>query len=457
VLLTPRAGRSAYDRAKTPNAVVSAAVPTSGEETPMIRLVLSCLALLAVPPADSRPEASDAGDATKVASAAAGAEALAKYNAMREKTPDTAAAQWKLALWCEQNGLTAEATVHFAAVVRLDPRRDAAWRKLGFKKQGNRWMTDEQIAAEAEQKKAEKEWAPRLRMWHRELHGGKKRAEAQAALDAVTDPAAIPSVYREFAGGGERDQMIAVQVLARIESPVSSKVLALLAIYGKTPEVRRRATETLRGRPSEDYLELLVGLMKDPIKYEVKPVGGPGSPGVLFVEGERFNVRRLYAPPAPPSIMPRPGDTISYDALGMPVITRPIGGAVSKEGVPGSKSLVYERDRAVQFSATQAMIEAQKGAVVAQAQLQGDVAQIEAINAVRTPFNDLVIDVAKAASGKDLGRTPKDWRTALAGEDKYGKQPSKTAQKPTLDALVPLGYQPAFAQLGFVTRVVVDS
>ncbi len=417
----------------------------------MIRVVLSCLALLAVQPADSPPEAGDAQ-----AEAARG-EALAKYNAMRDKTPDTAAAQWKLALWCEQNGLTAEATVHLAEVVRLDPRRDAAWRKLGYKKHGNRWMSDEQVAAEADQKKAEKVWGPRFRMWHREIHGGKKRAEAQAALDAVTDPAAIPSVYREFAGGGERDQMIAVQVLGRIESPVASKVLALLAVYGKTSEVRRRATETLRARPSEDYLDLLVGLMKDPIKYEVKPVAGPGSPGVLLVEGERFNVRRLYAPPPPPTIMPRPGDTISYDAFGMPVITRPLGGPISKQGVPGSKVFVYERERAVQFSATQEMIEAQRGAAVAQVQLQGDVAQIEAINAARIPFNDLVIDVAKAASGKDLGRTPKDWRTALAGEDKYGKQPSKTAQKPTLDALVPLAYNPAFAQLGFVTKVIVDS
>ena len=77
----------------------------------------------------------------------------------------------------------------------------------------------------------------------------------------------------------------------------------MLAVYGRTPEVRRRATEILRGRPAEDYLELLVGLMVDPLKYEVKPVAGPGSPGVLFVEGERFNVARFYAPP-PPSIAP---------------------------------------------------------------------------------------------------------------------------------------------------------
>ncbi len=44
------------------------------------------------------------------------------------------------------------AYVHFAEVARLDPKRDAAWRKLGFKKKA-RWTTDgEQIAEEREQK-----------------------------------------------------------------------------------------------------------------------------------------------------------------------------------------------------------------------------------------------------------------------------------------------------------------
>jgi hypothetical protein len=35
---------------------------------------------------------------------------LARYEARRQGTAETAEAQWELALWCEQNGLTAEAT-----------------------------------------------------------------------------------------------------------------------------------------------------------------------------------------------------------------------------------------------------------------------------------------------------------------------------------------------------------
>ena len=78
-----------------------------------------------------------------------------------------------------------------------------------------------------------------------------------------------------------------------------------------------RPRPSANARPTE-YLDLLVGLMIDPLKYEVKPVGGPGSPGVLFVEGERFNVSRYYAPPAAPTITPRPGDIVTFDHTACP-------------------------------------------------------------------------------------------------------------------------------------------
>ena len=47
----------------------------------------------------------------------------------------TAAARWKLALWCEEHGLKDIAHVHFGEVISLDPGRDAAWQQaFGFKK-----------------------------------------------------------------------------------------------------------------------------------------------------------------------------------------------------------------------------------------------------------------------------------------------------------------------------------
>ena len=51
-------------------------------------------------------------------------------------------------------------------MIRLDPARDAAWRHLGYKKQGTRWIKPDQAAAEKQeaekQKLADKYWKPVL-------------------------------------------------------------------------------------------------------------------------------------------------------------------------------------------------------------------------------------------------------------------------------------------------------
>src|SRR4051794_10678844 len=244
----------------------------------MLTIVLMGMSLLVA----LDPEAPSDGPGVAPAAAADpeddSAEALAKYNELKAKTPQTAAAQWKLANWCEQNHLDPEAFVHYTAVAMLDPSREAAWRKLGFKKHQGRWMTDAQIADQAEQAIADKEWGARLKKIHHEIHRGRKQAEARAALAEVVDPRAVPAVFREFGAGGTNDQAIAIQLLGQVDSPMASKLLAVLAVYGKTPDIRRRATETLRGRNPDEYLAILVNLLADPLKYEVRPVGGPGSP-----------------------------------------------------------------------------------------------------------------------------------------------------------------------------------
>ncbi|MDR3634138.1 MAG: hypothetical protein P4L84_10050 [Isosphaeraceae bacterium] len=419
----------------------------------MLTSVLLGLGLLAAD-LPAKPPAQAQAAAPKPAPA----EALARYNEKKAQTPNTAAAQAKLAEWCEQNGLEAEAFVHYALVVQLDPARSAAWRKLGYKKHQGRWMTDAQIADEAEQLKANKTWAPLLKKIHKNVHGGPKKQEARTELESIVDPRAIPAVYREFGAGGASDQAIAIQVFGQIDTPLSSKVLALLAVYGKNPEVRRRATETLRGRDPDHYLTLLVGLLSDPLKYEVRPVGGPGSPGVLFVEGERANVRRFYAPPAP-SVQFQPGDIVTYDASGLPVLIRPVARLastlVNQTGTTksGGVDTFNDFDAAARFSFSDLMIEAQRGAVSAEQQLEADVNQVKALNTTKKTFNDLVMSVARNASGKDLGDDPKDWRAALAKKGQYRKAPKKSPTKPTVDELVPLAYQPQFGELTFMTAV----
>ena len=98
---------------------------------------------------------------------------LQEYLQRRAQTPETADGHWKLASWCEQNGLTHQANAHLHRVVKLDPSRDVAWKHLGFKKSGGRWIKPELVAAAKarakEQQKADRHWKPILERYRTSL------------------------------------------------------------------------------------------------------------------------------------------------------------------------------------------------------------------------------------------------------------------------------------------------
>ena len=245
-------------------------------------------------------------------------EALAEYDRKRSATPYTADGQFQLAQWADQRGLRDQARAHYIATTRLDPRREQAWKRLGYRKHDGRWVTDAELAAaklDAEaQKQADHHWTPLLERWKADLARPSRRAEAEINLLGVTAPRAVPSVGRVFGADGPR----AVQLLGQIDAPAASRALAHLALIGASAETRRAAVETLRRRDPREYANLLIALITKPIRFEVKPVNGPGSPGVLFVEGEKANVKRLYEPASPI----RPTDQITTDRFGQPVVSR---------------------------------------------------------------------------------------------------------------------------------------
>ncbi len=255
--------------------------------------------------------------------------ALGEYNRKRtaidDHDPDD---HWKLALWCEDQGLNAEAKAHFAAVVRLQPERDAAWKRLGCRKVDGRWMTDDQADAEKAGRKAQEEanrhWGPKFETWKRWLADPRKRSEAEHELAAVNDPRAVPSIWKEFMANRAPNHSRAVQLLGQIDAVPASRSLAVLSVLSPSEEARRRATESLRQRDPREYADLLIGMLQDSIEYEVKPTGGPGSPSVLLVKGQQYNLQRLYsAPPATPGLMP--GDQLTVDQNGLPVALRTVG------------------------------------------------------------------------------------------------------------------------------------
>ena len=176
--------------------------------------------------------------------------AMREYLDRRARTADKADAQLKLAAWCDQKGLKAQALTHYEQVIQLDPTRETAWKHLGFKKQGNRWVKPDQAAAakqEAErQKEADKHWKPILEKLRDDLRSkdAPRRARPEEALAGINDPRAVPMIWRLLVAGADGSPLAAIATLSHIEGAICFERAggALLPFSARGPiyKVKRR-------------------------------------------------------------------------------------------------------------------------------------------------------------------------------------------------------------------------
>ncbi len=413
-----------------------------------------------------------------------------EYCDRRTRTPNTPDAQWRLALWCEQKGLLGEARAHLTAVTRLDPGREAAWARLGFRRHAGRWMTDAEIMAEkaeaAAQRAANRRWKTRLEQWKRWLDDKRRRSAAEQFLVGATDPRAVPSVVAVFGAAAPSHQLVAVQLLGQMNAATSSRALAALAVSSPSPEVRRRAIETLVRRDPRDFVAPLIALLHDPIRYQVRPVRGPGLPGSLLIEGERFNEGRIYSPPPLPDVAITPGSAWEMDAEGVPVLwvtTGAYGGVLGdlatvstlmelgnkyRERVPQFLATAAGRNSGLQLlalsnprldsppltrttgsGATQVQIpigriftEIREAALCAQQQLLDDVRFLERHNADLRRADEPILRLLWAVVASEHQRTRTDWAKWWSEERGFLYASTPASVKPTVVEEVPLAYQP---------------
>jgi tetratricopeptide (TPR) repeat protein len=306
-----------------------------------------------------------------------------------------------LAMWCEQQGLLDQAIAHFTMAVQLDPYHDAAWKHLGYVKRRGRWMSREQIAADEQdadaQRKADKYWEPLLRKWKTSLNDKARRDQAEQDIANVVDPRAVPSIMRVFGSGSPAQQLIAVSMLARINSPAAIKELARLAILSDSDSTRQAATAALEGRLLRDYVGELVDMVQSKVVYKVQQVQGPGSTGALAVDTPRFHIVRTYDAPPAFTLANTFRGVVGYDANGMPFVA---AGAemdkISRLPFFGFQQMAL---LAIEARTQELLATANLKAANAQQQLAADVRAIETFNSESSVLNQRIMTVLESLAG----------------------------------------------------------
>jgi tetratricopeptide (TPR) repeat protein len=417
-----------------------------------------------------------------------------EYLERRARTAHQADAQLKLASWCTEKGLKDQALAHYSEVTRLDPSRETAWKKLGFKKHGNHWIKPEDAAVqklEAErQRHADLHWKPRLEKLRESLESthAARRDKAREGLAEVNDPRAVPMIWKVFANSGEAMQVVAVSLFAQVEGPSASNALAALAVFNSSEAVRQRATEALARRDPRDVVGRLVNLINRPFKYKVQPGNGPGSSGVLLIDGETFDVRRLYRFPAYDARLAPATSTFLTTApmivsgFGLPSMTMMSSGGMSTATPPiftmpnavqtmpsmavnartapasvrnniGNAAILNQNAASNLAVAAQAnarmaalaemmmvaaMMETVERNLAVQQTLENDIQTVEAANAQMNQVNDRVLPVLRKLTGRDLGAEPDSWRKWWTDQLGYVYQSSQPETKPTITETVGL-------------------
>ncbi len=318
-------------------------------------------------------------------------------------------AQLRLAAWCLEKGLKDEAIALYHLVTRFDPSRDIAWIRLGYKKQKDRWFKPEDLAArklEAEQqKRAEMRLKPRLEKLREGIESKieGRRLKSERELYQVTEPRAVSLIAHILGNGSEQSQIVAVELLSQIEGPAASFWLAVLAIEKPSPVVREHAARALAHRDPRDVIGWLVSLIRKPFKYEFSQEGGPGTPALLKVDGERFDLQRLYQPPI---VQLQLVPVVNY-TFGIQPASANLGHSGSPGFLPQMLTGAYQRGVFVFDSTPPPSKSMQKRAT--QGRIENDVRQLQEANDQINLTNGRALPVLESMTNQNFGIDPGQW------------------------------------------------
>jgi hypothetical protein len=197
---------------------------------------------------------------------------LDDYVVKRAKAPATAAAQFELGSWCEENKLADLARAHYETALKLDASLDAAHRKLGHLYQDGAWLTRDDVNAaqglvkykgrwvtadektkreNAEQTTAAQvSWLRRIKVLRQAILNGPndRRREAESQLMAIRDADAVAPLVRVFGEDDPPRRILLALVLSSIGGPQATKALIRRVLDEPDSDVRSATLEHLKQR-----------------------------------------------------------------------------------------------------------------------------------------------------------------------------------------------------------------
>jgi hypothetical protein len=381
-----------------------------------------------------------------------------EYLNRRIRTPQkNADAQLRLANWCLENGLKDQATAHYTVVTRLDPSRDVAWIRLGYKKFKDRWFKPDELEArklEAEcQKRADIQWKPRLERLRAALESESeaRRLKAEKELYQITDPRAVPMIWRAFGNGTEKMQLLGLELLAQIEGPTASFLLALQAIEKPSPEVRARAARALQHRDARDVIGWLVSLLRKPYKVEVDRTVGERSTATLSVDGDEANLRRTYEfPELDTRLVPSGLSATIVNSLRSPTLRTKPSEIVAIFRM--SQLLALYSSRLL----TDAMWQRQQQHEEMQQTIQNDIRAFDDANSRISELNNRSLPLLESLTSQKLGNDPVAWRKWWTEELGFSFDDHASQSKSTITETVEQPDIPVFMPVPTITVITAS-
>ncbi|MFQ5730384.1 MAG: HEAT repeat domain-containing protein [Planctomycetaceae bacterium] len=230
------------------------------------------------------------------------------YETKARQTPRTFDAQWKLAEWCRNQGLSRQRKTHLRIILDLRPDHRVARLVLGYSKYDGKWMTREEwsksrglvkykgryitpeelalLKGSAAELEREREWFQKVRLWKRWLTARKadRRISGLAALRSITDPNAVAALRKNLKDDPAKSmRSLYVGILSRMKGPKPIVALAHQSLRDADYEIRYAALNAI---PKDQYataMPYFVAALKSESVLIVRRAGA----GLMRVADER--------------------------------------------------------------------------------------------------------------------------------------------------------------------------